>query len=444
MNSRKIQIIQHTGLFGYAFCTLLYLFGFYIVSLVLALIADSYGYQMRLRTRDFKDKVKFFRGEPEFSFEPEPDFSVCLKSSKEYVRCQESKCMIIRKTDRKASAPKEELVLPGSKLIDFRTLYALIEEMRSSKRHFATNLSNKIDQIKERFAGLMETSNAQMVIEYVIWAKFFIHLCIFQIQQPLNYTLIMNEKLRIYYYLFWIDNLLTLLMTLEMLLKIFVFYRPKKFFSKTINTFDFVIVLINIISLVSRLINLGDDRNAARLLSPFTYLRILSLLYVKWRLLQIIYAAILSGKNQLQANIVFYVTIYIILVVVGYRFLATFVSDIDEDDLLAPNFNFETFSDSLITVFYVLMKFEFSSIAFNYLIFNKRNETGEPMFPSDSPTGFVEYLPFSVEIFLLTTIFVHLFFRELFVPQLIYYLDISKLLRVKVRLLFAEGYVSNH
>lgn len=396
---------------------------------------------MTLRTRDFSDKIKFFRGEPEFSFEPETDFSVCLRSSKEYIRCQESKCVIIRKDGadqkKKSAAQKEEIALQeswskGSKLIDFNTLYALIEEMRKPRLHFAASLLHEIDRIKQRCASQMSTAHAQMAIEYVIWAKFFIHLCIFQIEQPLNYTLIMDEKLRIYHYLFWIDNLLTLLMTVEMLLKIFVFYGARKFFSKRINIFDSFIVLINLISLASRLVNLGDKRNLVRLLSPFTYLRILSLLYVKWRLLQIIYAAILSGKNQLQANIVFYAAIYLILSIVGYRFLASFSSDIDEDDLLAPNFNFASFTDSLITVFYVLMKFEFSSIAFNYLIFNKKQDNGETIFPSDSPTGFVEYLPFIVETFLLTTIFVHLFLRELFVPQLIYYLDISKLLQVKV------------
>ena len=396
---------------------------------------------MTLRTRDFRDKVKFFQGEPEFSFQPESDFSVCLRSSKEYIRCQESKCVIIRKDTvgkkpKNSAAQKEVIALlesaKGGKLVDFNSLYAFIDEMRKPRMHFAANLFNQFDRFKEQCTSLMSSGRVQMAIEYVVWAKFFIQLCIFQIEQPLNYTMIMHEKLRIYYYLFWIDNLLTLLMTVEMLVKIFVFYGARRFFAKTIHIFDSFIVLINLVALASRLFDLGDDRNLARLLSPFTYLRILSLLYVKWRLLQIIYAAILSGKNQLQANIVFYAAIYIILSVVGYRFMATFSSDIDEDDLLAPNFNFATFSDSLITVFYVLMKFEFSSIAFNYLTFNKKNDQGETMFESDSPTGFVEYLPFIVEIFLLTTIFVHLFFRELFVPQLIYYLDISKLLQVKV------------
>lgn len=393
---------------------------------------------MTLRTRDFQDKIKFFRGEQEFSFQPETDFAVCLKSSKEYVRCQESKCVIIRKANNKSSAKQAEeealarLEAKEGKLVDFNTLYAFIERVQKPKAPLAKRLLNQIDQIKDGCTSLMATENGQMAIEYVIWAKFFIHLCIFQIEQPLNYMLFMNEKLRIYYYLFWIDNLLTLLMALEMLLKIFVFYGTKNFFAKTINIFDFVIVLINIISLISRLSSLDEEKHIARLLSPFTYLRILSLLYTKWRLLQIIYAAILSSKNQLQANFVFYLLIYIILAVIGYRFLSTFVSDIDDDDLLVPDLHFETFLDSLITSFYMLMKFEFSSIAFDYMLFNKKDENGDTMFESDSPTGFIEYLPFSVETFLFIIIFVHLFFRELFVPQLIYYLDISKLLQLKV------------
>ena len=452
---------------------MLHLFGFYILSLILALICDSYEYQQTKRTIDLNDKIKFFRGEAEFSFKPEPGFMVCymkdvteddkrrLKDLKleidrklvetgdlrqaiqSYLDGEQSRVRSKSKAATSKGAPDLKNIKTKSEqsklhLIDEEVkrrrevdqLYELVKQahLAESKPDLFTSLSGRFKKLKKVFSNLQmyEYRQVNILIEYVIWAKFFINLCIFQIEQPFNYAHMMHEKARIFYYLLWIDNYLTLFMSVEILLKILVF-GFHKFYSSLINIFDSSIVFINILSFIARLFDLSDYE---RLLSPFTYLRILTVMYKKWKLLQIISASVDQAKSQIRANIVFYFIIYILLTVVGYRFLSTFAADQQDDDLLQPETNFQTFFYSSITVFYLLFKFEWTPIAFNYLLFNKKSPDGQPMFTMPDYEPFIEYIPFIVEIFLIVSIFVHLFFKELFVPQVIYYLDIAKLLHI--------------
>lgn len=335
-----------------------------------------------------------------------------------------------RKEDKKSNNKKFKLIK-----LDFNALFKFMKEVQSSRNNFYIRLYNKIKQFRMYCINVWMQRHRQLaiVIEYIIWTKFFVNLCIFEIEQPINYTIIQTntENQSIFFYLFRVDNYLTLLMIIEILLKIFI-YGSKRYFARMINIFDTTIVLINILSLISRVFDLGDNGILPSVLSPFNYLRILSVLYVKWKFLQIICASILSGINQLQANVVLYCIMYLILTVVAYRFLSTFISDREDDNLLSSETNFDTFADSAITVFYILFKFEWPSMAFNYLVFNKKGENEKPMFETTGRKSFVEFIPFIVEIFLLISIFIHLFFRELFVPQIIYYLDISKVLQIKV------------
>lgn len=152
---------------------------------------------------------------------------------------------------------------------------------------------------------------------------------------------------------------------------------------------------------------------------------------MKWKILQIIYLSVRLAKNQIQANFVFFFIVFIILTVYGHRFLFDFIADEDPDDITQLDVSFRDLYHSSITVFYLLFKFEWTTLAINYLLFNKQINSQGPSFLVETHE-FINYIPFSFEIFLIVAILMHLFFTELFVPQLIYFLDISKLLQLKV------------
>lgn len=283
---KKFQIIQHTGLFGFVFCVWLFLIGFYIVSLILALVYDSYEEQMLSQTIGIADKVKFFREEAEFSFKPDSNFLVslqdCNKRNDEFLNLKQlDELYVSKKVSNKAKAKNKRLstkidnksmeyklnrnISSNIKLnkLNFDSFYKQIEVANTRKFNFFFRLLENIFICKENlndfFFDLCLTKGHLITIqiEYIVWAKFFLNLIIFQLDQPVDYYKIKDEKLRIFYYLLFIDNFLTLFMVIEISLKILL-TGLKTFFSKLINIFDTCIVIINILSFISRLLDMGE------------------------------------------------------------------------------------------------------------------------------------------------------------------------------------------
>ena len=253
---------------------------------------------MTKHTMNVNDKIKFYQKEDEFSFIPDSNFMVSYKDGYSKTNENDKKKMEMNylKTFTQSIIRSKKSSVILSK-VDLDRLSELILNTQNLKlNQLSSLLPNQLKFMKEFFFNLWLKHHLKIIsiIEYIIWAKFFINLCIFQFEQPINYAKEISEETGVFYFLFWIDCCLTLLMIVEILFKIFIF-GVWKFLSRTVNLFDTTIVLICTLSFITRLLHFNV---LARLLSPFTYLRILSVLYVKWRLFQIICIAILSGKNQ--------------------------------------------------------------------------------------------------------------------------------------------------
>lgn len=238
------------------------------------------------RTMGIENKVKFFENEAEFSFRPDDNFIVCYRDqieSKNYDLKKLNNMRLIKRTDSNLNSSINSKI----RVKEIKTNIDLINKLNKKKKYTKLNFNtfyNMMIQNQQKL-NLKISSSFKLInkfaifknylddycynlwikksyliilqIEYIIWTKFLINLIFFQLDQPINYYKINDEKLRIIYYILIIDNFLTLLMVIEILFNIFI-NGFRLFFSKFINIFDTCIVVINVLSFLSHLYGYGE------------------------------------------------------------------------------------------------------------------------------------------------------------------------------------------
>ncbi|RWS29941.1 voltage-dependent calcium channel type A subunit alpha-1-like protein [Leptotrombidium deliense] len=379
------SIIFQTGYLGFIFCAITCLFGFFILSLILALIYDSYNEEIK-RTPDVNN-IHYFDGENEFPFDLET-IETC-----EYNTLSE----VSKKIDNKEFLHRYVTIarndLPKNNYVEEDENGRFEEASRHSK-------SSLIDEFSEILRDMVSTRLMSAVINASIICQFLV-LLNYRFYNERDRKNVLNSILET------AETLISLNFVIEMMVKLIAF--RLHFFNKFWNVFDLFVVLC---SFINELDKIGVP--VLPFLKYFRALRMFHFLMDLWSTMRSIVGLFAKCFKIVVTTFVVFCAIFIYFCIISYLLFETFRGSIDELDLLDISLGFDDVRKVIRTVFLMVVPSAWQEILQQLDYYLQRDPKTDEIIREPS---YVQLIPYSFYVFIFFGYLFHLIFTDILIPQ---------------------------
>ncbi|RWS15791.1 sodium channel protein type 5 subunit alpha-like protein [Dinothrombium tinctorium] len=417
IDSMYYSLIDHTGIIGFIYFGIVYLFGFYMFGLFLSIIYDAYDQEIRQSRMLSTNLIQYFESEADFSFDT-TNLRVCnylqmftkrnKKKSLEFIHMH-----LTFRQCKSAPEIEEESELTKQLQFDYKK-YTQIMEKRSNIKE-SIDLSEvtktKIEsyvfvltyyqRLVESLRRFLEMRSVKNLIVFVIVLHFL--FTVYFASPVLEKHLPFNEKEVI------IHTCFTVFFVFEMLLK-YISYGII-YFKDALNFIDLFFVSCNVLYEFDALEN--------RILLNLTYLRFLRIMRSLtdiWSALRAITSTVIASAGAILTTFVVFFIIYGYLTLISLRLFET-IEESEPDNLLETIIAYNNIPRAALSVFIQVFASGWNDAITEYLNYIESSAT------------YLELIPNGMYGFVAISYIFHLIFKNLLIPQLFSNLEVNKLLQ---------------